>query len=117
MRLHHLRKLEPLLPLLLEDFYKRMAEDPLLAHFFFQKDPSTIAKHQVAFLRSAWGLSSAYQGPTIAQAHRHLPPLFAAHFNRRLILLKKTLEDHKLDSLAIQAWIQFEEGFRKVLVK
>jgi len=117
MRLNQLRKLEPLLPALLEDFYHRMAQDHLLAHFFFQKDPSAIAKRQATFLHFAWGLKATYEGPSVTQAHSHMPPLLQAHFNRRLILLKETLEDHKLDPSSIDAWIQFEEGFRKVLVR
>lgn len=101
---------------LLLDFYERMANDLMLGFFFQGKDLPHIAAQQGAFLARAMGFTPSYTGKAPADAHRALPPILAGHFDRRLRLLEETLRAAGLPEEAIQAWLGFENAFRKAIV-
>jgi truncated hemoglobin YjbI len=100
---------------LLQDFYQRMADDLMIGFFFAGKDIALIARKQGDFLKRALGMSSSYQGKAPADAHGNLPPILPGHFDRRLRLLEETLRQHQLPEDAIQAWLGFENAFRKAI--
>lgn len=112
---------EPALEQILDLFYKKMQEDILIGFFFLGKDIRHIAQQQRKFLMRAWGVQRTYDGKPPATAHITLPPILQGHFDRRLVLLKETLESFQgtlgLEADEIKAWLQFEKGFEKILVK
>ena len=97
-------------------FYERMAADLMIGFFFSGKDLPHIAAQQGAFLARALGLAASYSGKAPADAHNALPPILPGHFDRRLRLLEETLQEEGLPEDAIQAWLGFENAFRKSIV-
>lgn len=101
---------------ILKDFYDLMAKDVLIGFFFDGKNTAAIAKQQGQFLLQAMGVSSTYQGKIPTNAHLELAPILTGHFDRRLVLLRETLEKHGLCEEDIRTWINFENLFRDVVV-
>ncbi len=102
---------------ILEDFYAAMAPDVLIGFFFDGKDLHHIAHQQANFLLNAAGLVDRFDGKGPSQAHLQMAPILSGHFDRRLVILRQVLEKHGLTSAQINAWVQFEEGFRLLVVK
>lgn len=100
----------------LHDFYKRMAQDVMIGFFFNGKDPTQIADRQMDFLKRAMGASDSYSGKPPTSAHSELPPILSGHFDRRLVILRETLKDHRLSDSDIEVWLSFENAFRESVV-
>ena len=101
---------------ILQDFYRRMANDVLIGFFFSGKDLDQIASQQQQFLMKAMGVSPSYSGKSPSQAHRELPSILTGHFDRRLRILEEVLHDHGLSDTEIKVWIAFENAFRSAIV-
>jgi len=97
-------------------FYTKMSGDLLIGFFFTGKNLHSIIKQQKAFILRAMGIVKKYDGPSPKKAHINLPPILRGHFDRRMVLLKETLLEEGFSEGAIQAWIKFEEQFRKSIV-
>jgi truncated hemoglobin YjbI len=102
---------------LLHEFYQRLSQDLMIGFFFANKDLVLISQKQAEFMLRAMGARPSYSGKAPAEAHRALPPLLAGHFDRRVHLLKGFLEEKGLSNRSVQAWIQFEEAFRPMIVQ
>lgn len=102
---------------ILTAFYKKMSLDLMLGFFFEGKDLSHIISQQRDFLCKAMGLTKRYLGKPPGRAHRAVPPILKGHFDRRLVLLRETLREFGLSEKSIEAWIGFEEVFRKGIVE
>jgi truncated hemoglobin YjbI len=101
---------------ILEDFYERMANDPMLMHFFMGKDLKHIAHQQAKFLLNAAGMIPKFEGKGPHAAHAEIPPIWNGHFDRRLVILRETLKAHQLANPMIELWIAFEASFRNIVV-
>jgi hemoglobin len=99
------------------EFYKRMAADPMLNHFFIGKNLESVAHKQTEFLLKSMGAPRVYLGRPPARAHDDLPPILEGHFKRRIVLLRSLLEERGLPRPVIDAWINFEQAFYSVIVK
>jgi truncated hemoglobin YjbI len=108
--------LEPL-KIIMIDFYTRMLQDTMIGFFFANKDIRAIAIRQAEFLYTASAPNLQYTGKKPAEAHAHLPPILIGHFNRRLIILEQTLQDHQIPELYQKAWIRFERSFKTSIVQ
>lgn len=101
---------------ILQDFYQRMSQDVLIGFFFVDRDLTSIIQKQKEFMLAAMGLKTKYTGRSPQQAHSALPSILSGHFDRRLTLLKSTLNQQGLSDEDIRIWIRFENSFRKVIV-
>lgn len=101
---------------ILEDFYQRMEQDVMLAYFFTGKDLKHIAHQQAQFLLNAAGFIERFDGKGPASAHVALPPILEGHFDRRLVLLRETLQTHQLETPMVELWVSFEATFRNIVV-
>lgn len=101
----------------LEDFYGRMARDPMLGFFFAGKDLQEIVDGQHGFLLRAFGATERFEGRHPRVAHRELPPILRGHFDRRMQILSATLADHGVGEAEARAWRKLEESFRSVVQK
>ena len=88
----------------------------MIGFFFQDKNIEAIADKQTEFLLVAMGISPKFTGRSPSQAHLSLPPILPGHFDRRLVILKETLNDHGLSAEDIEVWLNFEEAFRDVVV-
>ncbi len=89
----------------------------MIGYFFSGKDLVHTSQRQAEFILSAGGFLPKYEGRGPATAHTSLPPIWKGHFDRRLLLLREVLEKNGLDPRVIQAWIDFEESFRAIVVQ
>jgi hemoglobin len=102
---------------ILRDFYARMAQDLMIGFFFENKDIQHIADQQRGFLMRAMGATPSYTGLAPAQAHDKIAPILVGHFDRRLQILKETLQHHHVIDEDIRTWIAFENAFRDQIVQ
>jgi len=93
-----------------------MSKDLLLGFFFENKDLRRIILQQKAFLLRSMGEKKTYSGKSPARAHSKIPPILKGHFDRRMVLLRETLNEFGLSQNAIETWVFFEEQFRKSIV-
>jgi hemoglobin len=100
---------------ILRDFYSKMSQDVLIGFFFTNRDVFSIADRQLEFLLVAMGVRTSYTGKGPGAAHIGMPPILKGHFDRRLVLLRQTLEEHDLAPPDIKIWVEFEEAFRPVV--
>ena len=101
---------------ILREFYERMSHDLMIGFFFAKLDLDHISRMQGKFFLLASGLTKAYEGKGPSTAHSSLPPIQAGHFNRRIILLRETLNSRGLSEKQIELWVSFEESFRAIVV-
>ena len=107
---------EPKIREILTDFYRRMSTDLMLGFFFTDKDLHPIVEQQLKFLLRAMGSITSYSGKPPANAHTELPPILSGHFDRRLVILRETLNAHHVNCALISTWLTFEESFRDAVV-
>jgi len=82
---------KPAIEAALEEFYSRVLGDSQLKGFFDGADMKRLISQQRAFFTQALGGGSAcYRGPTMKQAHAHLP-IEQKHFERVAVHLSGTL--------------------------
>jgi hemoglobin len=97
---------------LLALFYARLAQDPLVGFFFAGKNLDAIIDGQLAFLSKVSGEAPVYRGRHPAQAHLGLPPIRRGQFDRRLVVLRETLEEAGVDPVDVEAWVGIERSLR-----
>ena len=102
---------------ILRAFYSQMEKDILVGYFFSGKNLEHIILQQKSFFLRSAGITPSYSGKSPARAHDQLPKILKGHFDRRLVLLKQTLESFGLSQESIRDWISFEESFRKAIVE
>jgi hemoglobin len=93
-----------------------MSADILIGFFFDGKDIALTASRQADFILAAGGFIDRFEGRGPASAHTALPPILSGHFDRRLQILREVLNENQVPTDAIETWVQFEEGFREVVV-
>ena len=100
----------------IERFYEKAFIDPIISHFFFQKDHDHLSKMQFLFTATMLGSRShAYTGTSMRSAHGCLN-IKKAHFDRRRTLLIETLKEVGVDKKHIDRWVALEENFRDLVV-
>lgn len=97
--------------------YERFDRDVMIGFFFSGKDLNHIAAQQQAFVERAIGLRASYTGKAPSTAHIGLPPILPGFFDRRLVLLRETLNEFGISGEHQDAWIEFENAFRDAIVK
>ena len=97
-------------------FYVKAFRDPIIGHFFFQKDHEHLIRMQASFVMSMLGLSEeSYRGRPLRLVHKGLP-LAHVHFNRRMVLLGEELEKSDIPQAWGRRWLELEERFRPQIV-
>lgn len=86
-----------------EEFYRNMLDDPLLAHYFDGLDVQRVKAHQYAFLTVSSGGPRHYVGRPLARAHSGLG-ITPEHFDRALGHLAAAMKevgvrDQEIDGL------------------
>ena len=98
------------------EFYKRAFCDPIIGHFFFKLDHSSLIKKQINFSSSMLGLkNSAYTGKPLAAVHKKLG-IRKPHFLRRMVLMEDVLKDLGLADNLRDMWISKEKKLMDKIV-
>lgn len=96
-------------------FYLRAFADPIIGHFFFQKDHDLLLKGQLAFTIAMLGGPSNYRGRSMYDVHKNLP-IKNAHFDRRLTLLQELMKKFQIDKDSMYKWLAQEKKLRAKIV-
>jgi truncated hemoglobin YjbI len=98
------------------EFYQRAFSDPLIGHFFFNKDINDITNKQIIFASRLLGATHiSYKGKTLKEAHQGAD-FRTPHFDRRQILMKEVLADLGLDSQLSVKWLYLENQLRPLVL-
>jgi hemoglobin len=76
-----------------DEFYRKLLSDPVIAVFFESTDTARLTTHQRMFLTAALGGPDAYEGRDMRAAHAHLQ-ITDADFEKYLEFLAETLAEH-----------------------
>lgn len=100
---------------ILRRFYRRLHDDALVGFFFAGKDLDDLAEGQLAFLQRATGMAPHRPPRHPREAHQGLPPILRGHFDRRLVLLRETLEEEGVPPEDAEAWLLLEQSLRALV--
>ena len=100
---------------IITEFYNRAMVDPIIGHFFFQRDHKQLLKGQLAFSIAMLGGPKRYRGRSVLQIHQPLP-IRNAHFNRRLTMLRELFTQFQVDTTSSKKWLAAEEKLRSTIV-
>ncbi|WP_141736024.1 truncated hemoglobin [Oligoflexus tunisiensis] len=101
---------------IVQAFYVKVFQDPMLAHFFMNVDHEHLVAMQVDFVSSMLGGPQRYRGKPLENLHDPMiirPP----HFRRRQRILQETMAEFGLDEAVIAAWLKQEERLKPLIMK
>lgn len=100
------------------EFYNRAFQDPIIGHFFFKSNISSLIEKQIIFSSILLGCSKKkHDHPNKSLKHVHHPlKIREAHFNRRQKLFATVLNDLKLDKHLSNKWLEKENKLRSQIV-
>ena len=105
----------PAIHAVVEDFYRRLLDDPDLKGFFDGIDMEHQKRQQVKFLTAAFGGPNEYQGRSMHDAHRHLG-ITEFHFDRVAEHLVQTLRDAGVGQAEIDEIVALVGPLKKEVV-
>ncbi|KAB7515197.1 group I truncated hemoglobin [Halosegnis rubeus] len=98
-----------------DDFYAQLVGDDELGEFFADADIKRLRETQTDFLCEAAGGPETYDGPSVRDAHLHVP--FApAHIDRAVELLYRSLEEHGVPDEDADAVVEAVTAYQEELL-
>jgi truncated hemoglobin YjbI len=97
------------------EFYLRAFNDPIIGHFFFNKNRADITAKQIDFATNLLGGPKLYKGMPLEKAHVLLN-IRKPHFGRRQVLMGEVLTEMGLDERLKTSWLELEEKLRGLIV-
>lgn len=105
-----------LLNRILDDFYRRVFADPILAPYFRGVTHERLVGQVYSFLRDEFKGERHYFGMRPRTSH-HWMVISDEIFDHRERLMEQTLRDHGLPEHLVERWRRYEESFRGDIVK
>lgn len=106
---------EPVLRSIIRTFVDRMFSDPMIGFLFRSASRERVADKEYELAAQHLGGGVAYTGRPIGEVHaRHA--ILGGQFDRRLAILRRTLEDAGAPSDVIQHWLAYTERLRPVVI-
>ena len=102
---------------ILDRFYRKLADDPMVGFHFAGRDLDAIVDGQLAFLLKAFGVTADFGGRHPSVAHTDLAPILRGQFDRRLVVLREVLEEEGLTEDERELWLGVERSMRSVVQK
>ena len=88
----------------IRDFYDRVFADVMIGFLFRNASKERLIEKETELMAAHFGAEETYTGRPIREAHeRHR--IMGGQFDRRLQILKETLEDHNVPREVRDAWI------------
>jgi hemoglobin len=100
---------------ILTDFYRRVFADPMIGYMFKGRDLQRLVSLEVQFTARAFGTPTPYEGRGMRMAHAALR-VTGGQFDRRLQILRETLQDHDVDPRIQEAWLGHGRALRRAVV-
>jgi hemoglobin len=102
---------EPALRAVIDDFIERVFADVMIGFFFARADKARIKEKEYELAARLLGADVAYTGLGLPEAHgKH--PILGAHFDRRLRILRETLNAHAVPTAVADALLEHSERMR-----
>jgi len=105
----------PTVQILVEKFYQKVMDDPLLQHFFESTDWKRLIKHQVAFVSQVMGGPVVYKGLDMAKAHKRFN-ITDSHFDAVASHLLSTITELGVAAEDIDTIMAAVGGLREKIV-
>ena len=102
---------------ILIDFYDRLVNDDMIGFFFSKTNIDHLVEREWEFVAQILGGDVTYHGRSLEQAHRTPAPILIGHFNRRLQILRETLDDHNVTNAISSVWLDHNISLRNKIVK
>lgn len=102
---------EPALRQIIDRFVDRIFADVMIGFFFQNARKERIKQKEYEHAAEHLGAGTAYTGRSLSEAHR-AHPIMGGQFNRRLVILKETLEACHVPEHVKQHWLAHTETLR-----
>ena len=99
------------LRLVIEDFYERLFRDVMIGFLFQGKPKEQLVQREWEFTANLLGGDVPYTGRTIRKAHAR-SPILGGHFERRLQILRETMDAHDVAQDVRHRWIEHTQALR-----
>jgi len=96
---------------IIEDFYDRVFADVMIGFLFIGKSKQRLIDKECEFAAGMLGGDVRYTGRPIREAHAKIP-ILGGHFDRRLQILRDTLDDHGVAQDIRKVWIDHSMALR-----
>jgi hemoglobin len=95
----------------LDTLYEQLFADPVVGFLFEGKNRQRIVDQQVALTCAFLGGPQRYEGLPLPEAHSKIP-LLPGHFDRRHLLLERTLRVQGVPESAAEEWLRIDRSLR-----
>ncbi|QQR90282.1 MAG: group 1 truncated hemoglobin [Myxococcales bacterium] len=101
---------------IISDFVQRLFSDPMIGFFFSSISKERLTRFEYEHAAQWLGGPVSYSGRPLTQAHAS-HRIMGGQFDRRKMILKKTLEQHNVPQNIIDAWLEHTESLRSEITK
>jgi hemoglobin len=105
---------EPVLRQIIDRFVDRVFADVMIGFLFRNARKERVKQKEYEHAAEHLGAGSRYTGRALDEAHR-AHPIMGGQFNRRLIILKETLEAFHVPEHVKQHWLAHTESLRPLI--
>lgn len=100
----------------IQRFYDRVFEDPMIGFFFKDKNKDILIEREVQLALSILELEKTpYKGRSMKEVHGKLN-IFTGHFNRRIKILEEELAKSELPQETVQKWLEHSRSLLEEIV-
>lgn len=100
---------------IISDFYEQAFIDPIIGHFFFNKDKQSLILKQINFTEALLGADTIYLGRPLLKVHKELA-IRRPHFMRRQLLLQQVMQKYRLEANLALAWLEKENQLQSLIL-
>ncbi len=107
---------EPALREIIDSFVDACFDDVMIGFMFQKASRERVKRFEYEHAAEHLGAGVTYGGRPLGDAHaRH--KIFGGQFDRRLTILRRTLERHGVPAEIRDAWLAHHEGLREVITR
>ena len=100
-----------------KDFYDRVFTDPMIGHFFYNKDKERLINSQISLTKVLFSGSIPEGLPQKMKQIHHALNINGSQFDRRQMILKETLLDQGTSPEQIEAWLAAEKSIKPWIIR
>jgi len=106
---------EPVLRSIIRTFVQRMFSDPMIGFLFRRASQDRVAEKEYELAAQHLGGGVAYTGRPLAEVHAP-HAILSGQFDRRLQILRRTLEESGAPRAVIEHWLGYTERLRPIVI-
>jgi hemoglobin len=107
---------EPELRAVVDDFIERVFDDTMIGFLFAQADKARIQQKEYELAAKELGAPVVYTGRGLPEVHgKH--PILGGHFERRLQILRDTLQDHGVPEDVRRHLLEHNQRMRSAITR